>query len=222
MNHPRPLREVFDELAGEPSAAGPAADPAGVLAGSGHGDLPGHLVAEAIVSYADTAPVEVAAHLAPFVTAHSAVPRDGSGLAEPPDLAAGLDLLATAPAVPPGESEPMPGDEALPLAGATAPAPEDVSGPAPEVGDDFGAGDVSGPGGPIDALAGVGGPEPAGDTAEDAMAGAGTDPFGLDFEAAGQPGEPEPAGTGEFAAPPAAGTAEPEEPESGPDSGLAG
>jgi hypothetical protein len=217
MNHARPLREVFDELAGEPSAAGPAADPAGVLAGSGHGDLPGHLVAEAIVSYADTAPVEVAAHLAPFVTAHSAVPRDGSGLAEPPDLAAGLDLLATAPAVPPGESEPLPGDESLPFAGATTPVPEDGSGPALAAGDDFGAGDVSGPEVPIDALAGVGGPDPA---AEDALAGAGTDPFGLDFEAAADlPGEPEPGGTGGFGAPPASG---PDEPEPGPDGGLAG
>jgi hypothetical protein len=81
------LREVFDELAG-----GGEADPAGALADRGYGELPEPLLSEAIVSYADTAPVEVAEHLSPFVMVHSAVPVDG-------DVTAGdgLALLATAP-----------------------------------------------------------------------------------------------------------------------------
>jgi hypothetical protein len=83
------LREVFDELAG-----GGDADPAGALADRGYGELPEPLLSEAIVSYADTAPVEVAEHLSPFVMVHSAVPVDRDG-----DVAAGdgLELLATAP-----------------------------------------------------------------------------------------------------------------------------
>jgi hypothetical protein len=146
MTQVRPLRDVFDELAGEqPAGAGPAADPAVVLAGSGHGELPEQLVAEAIVSYADTAPVEVAAHLAPFVTAHSAVPLDDPAVALP-DPASGLDLLVTAPAS-------LAADHAIPaeeLAGADAPfpAPEATgageSPPGAEYGTDFGAGDISG------------------------------------------------------------------------------
>jgi len=92
MQPARPLRDVFDEVArGDLGAA-----PADTLADSGHGDLPDQLVSEAIVNYADTAPVEVAEHLAPFVMVHSAVPVDDAGAA---DLASGegLDLLATAP-----------------------------------------------------------------------------------------------------------------------------
>ena len=102
MESAKPLRDVFNELVGDESARGAlAADRDAVLRDSGHGDLPGGLVAEAVVSYADTAPVEVAEHLAPFVTAHSAVPADGLAAADPdpdPDPATGLDLLATAPA----------------------------------------------------------------------------------------------------------------------------
>lgn len=95
MSQGRPLRAVLEELlADDVARQAHAADPAGVLGDAGHGDLPGDLVAEAIVSFADTAPFEVAEHLAPFVTAHSVVPAaDG----EPPAASAGLDLLATAP-----------------------------------------------------------------------------------------------------------------------------
>ena len=86
----RPLKDVFAELTGDD-----AARPDAVLAASGHGDLPPDLVAEAVVNYADTAPVEVAEHLAPFVTANSGVPAL--------DQAEGADdwsaLLATAPTV---------------------------------------------------------------------------------------------------------------------------
>jgi hypothetical protein len=98
MESAKPLRDVFNELVGDESARGAlAADRDAVLRDSGHGDLPGGLVAEAVVSYADTAPVEVAEHLAPFVKAHSAVPADGPAAVDP-DPATGLDLLATAPA----------------------------------------------------------------------------------------------------------------------------
>jgi hypothetical protein len=91
MQPARPLRDVFDEVA----RGDLGADPAETLAGSGHGDLPDQLVSDAIVSYADTAPVEVAEHLAPFVKVHSAVPAGDAGA----DLPAsdGFDLLASAP-----------------------------------------------------------------------------------------------------------------------------
>jgi hypothetical protein len=91
MQPARPLRDVFDEVA----RGDLGADPAEALADSGHADLPDQLVSEAIVNYADTAPIEVAEHLAPFVTVHSAVPNDSDAA----DLPAGqgLDLLATAP-----------------------------------------------------------------------------------------------------------------------------
>jgi hypothetical protein len=86
----RPLKDVFAELTGDDAARSDE-----VLAASGHGDLPPDLVAEAVVNYADTAPVEVAEHLGPFVTANSGVPAL--------DQAEGADdwsaLLATAPTV---------------------------------------------------------------------------------------------------------------------------
>ncbi|GAA1884577.1 hypothetical protein [Asanoa iriomotensis] len=95
----RPLKDVLTDLVGDPSAA------AGALAGAGH-DLPPELVAEAVVSFAGTAPAEVAEHLAPFVTAHSGVPVE-SELDDPADWP---ELLATAPAEPDAEL-----DDALPL-----------------------------------------------------------------------------------------------------------
>ncbi|MDG4822727.1 hypothetical protein O7635_12790 [Asanoa sp. WMMD1127] len=82
----RPLKDVLTDLVGDPSAAADA------LAGAGH-DLPPELVAEAVVSFAGTAPAEVAEHLAPFVTAHSGVPVE-SELDAPADW---FELLATAP-----------------------------------------------------------------------------------------------------------------------------
>ncbi len=70
MANVRPLRDVFADLAGEPGTD----TPSDVLAANGHPDLSDGLVAEAVVNYADTAPIEVAQHLAPFVMAHSPVP----------------------------------------------------------------------------------------------------------------------------------------------------
>jgi hypothetical protein len=104
----RTLHDVRAGLAGDAGAqSGGAADR---LGDAGHPDLPDGLVAEAIVSYADTATAEVAEHLAPFVQAHSAVPLDQPGIAAP-DPAAGLDLLATAPVGPPVDA-PAPAGEA--------------------------------------------------------------------------------------------------------------
>jgi hypothetical protein len=80
----RPLKDVFTDLVGDPSAGADA------LAAAGY-DLPADLVAEAVVSFAGTAPAEVAEHLAPFVTANSGVPTDDAGTDD------WFDLLATAP-----------------------------------------------------------------------------------------------------------------------------
>lgn len=94
MDDVRPLHQVFTALTGteaepDPAALGPAA--------RGF-DLPDDLLTEAIISFADTAPAEVAAHLAPFVTAHSPIAAvDPIEPAELWDAAQGLELLAGAP-----------------------------------------------------------------------------------------------------------------------------
>lgn len=101
MEPVRPLRDVFDGLANRPAGTpggpgdlGDPGDPAAVLDGAGHSDLPDDLVAEALVSYAATAPPQVAEQLGPFVTAHSGVPGpDVDPPAELPDPAEGLALL---------------------------------------------------------------------------------------------------------------------------------
>ncbi|WP_328468304.1 hypothetical protein OHA21_51430 [Actinoplanes sp. NBC_00393] len=105
MEPARPLRDVFADLTGAGNATG---DPADLLRDQGHA-LPDDLVAEAVVSYADTAPAEVAEHLAPYVTAHSVVgAADGTG-----DETGWLELLATAPA----GAEPGDIDELTPVTG---------------------------------------------------------------------------------------------------------
>ena len=113
----RPLKDVFAELTGDDAAR---ADEA--LAASGHGDLPPDLVAEAVVNYADTAPVEVAEHLAPFVTAHSAVPTldevDGDAdwsalLATAPPVEADLDADLDTPAGADSDAPDAPADATL-------------------------------------------------------------------------------------------------------------
>lgn len=86
----RPLRDLLADLVGDASARQAyGADPAGYLAAHGHPGLPEHLVAEAVVSYADTAPVEVAQALAPYVSAHGPVP-------DPEAHGDWFDLLTTA------------------------------------------------------------------------------------------------------------------------------
>lgn len=134
MTQARPLRDIFEGLAGE--TGGQPEDVLDRLRDDGHADLPGELVTEAIVSYADTAPVEVAAHLAPFVTAHSAVPLAGPGAAGA-DPAAGLDLLTTAPVGEPSSIDDHPPAAAGDGSTIAGPAGDDHAGDET----DFGAGD---------------------------------------------------------------------------------
>jgi hypothetical protein len=94
MEPARPLRDVFADLAEADLAAGNGADE--VLRANGHPELPEPLVAEAVVSYADTAPHEVAEHLAPFVRANSSVPLPATQATPDPDW---FGLLTTAPRV---------------------------------------------------------------------------------------------------------------------------
>ncbi|MDG4773283.1 hypothetical protein [Solwaraspora sp. WMMD792] len=103
-----PARSLHEIFAGLPGDAAAHSDVAAVLDANGYADLPPELLAQAVVSYADTAPAEVAEHLAPFVTAHSQVGGDGT---VPDDLASPLDLLATAPA--PAFDAAMPDDPAF-------------------------------------------------------------------------------------------------------------
>lgn len=73
----RPLRDLLADLVGDAGAREAyGADPAGYLAAHGHAELPSELVSEAVVAYADTAPVEVASLLAPYVAGHGPVPGD--------------------------------------------------------------------------------------------------------------------------------------------------
>jgi hypothetical protein len=104
----RPLQQVFAELPGS------GTDPAAALEAAGYADLPGELITEAILSYAQAAPLEVAEHLAPFVVANGPIPPDvDASDVDAPDLDdpaaldeemsadpfAGLELLAGADAV---------------------------------------------------------------------------------------------------------------------------
>jgi hypothetical protein len=108
MTSARPLHELLADLVGDADAGRAHGDPEAYLAAHGHPGLPADLVAEAVVSYADTAPVEVAEHLAPFVTAHSAIPVEPDADAE----TNWFDLLTSAP---PSADDPeldeLPGDE---------------------------------------------------------------------------------------------------------------
>ncbi|MEU4422838.1 hypothetical protein AB0F81_19595 [Actinoplanes sp. NPDC024001] len=163
MDSARPLRDVFADLTG---AGRVAADPGELLRDQGHPALPDDLVAEAVVSYADTAPAEVAEHLAPYVTAHSVVGAD----AEAGEPAGWMDLLATAPA------------------GAE---PDDIDDLAPQTGDagldeslDFGGGAEFAPDEPVEEpIADEPVAEEAGDVLpaiEDEFLELGTDPIALD------------------------------------------
>lgn len=87
---PRSLHELFAALGGSGD------DPAAALRAAGFGDVPDHLVTEAIVHYAGTAPLEVAEHLAPFAVAHGPVPALDP-VAASTTLHGGLTLLASAP-----------------------------------------------------------------------------------------------------------------------------
>ncbi|KUL27529.1 hypothetical protein [Actinoplanes awajinensis] len=86
----RSLREIFGELAGAGEHTG--ADPAALLARSGHPDLPEELVAQAVSGFAETARPEIAEHLSAYVMAHSPIPGPGGEA-----FVSWVDLLATAP-----------------------------------------------------------------------------------------------------------------------------
>ncbi|SNT20146.1 hypothetical protein SAMN05421812_103699 [Asanoa hainanensis] len=168
----RPLKDVFTDLVGDPSAAAEA------LAGAGH-DLPPDLMAEAVVSFAGSAPAEVAEHLAPFVTAHSGVPVE-SELDEPAGWA---ELLATAPE--PGGTE-LDDDVPLDLPVGDPPGAAELA---------FGSGDTSGPGPDLDLDT-----DPGGDLDDEPVAvGGGPSDYpddtaefaDLDAEAVDDVGEPE-------------------------------
>lgn len=122
----RPLRDLLADLVGDAGArhGGPEA----YLAEHGFPDLPPELVAEAVVSFADTAPPEVAEQLAPFVTAHTA------GREHAADWFA---LLTSTPARLADDPDALDGDP--------EPGPGDDLGPDPGMGLDFGAGAVDAP-----------------------------------------------------------------------------
>nr|BFE68898.1 hypothetical protein GCM10020092_021990 [Actinoplanes digitatis] len=87
-------RSLHEIIAGLTGGAGTSGDLAAALDAGGHPDLPEELLAEAVVSYAGTAPAEVAEHLAPFVMAHGPIAEDDAGAG---DIGQLPDLLATAP-----------------------------------------------------------------------------------------------------------------------------
>ena len=121
MDPASPLRDVFAQLAGEGQPHAEAAEE--LLAAHGHAGLPDGLVAEAVVNFADTAPHEVAEHLAPFVKANSAVPLDDADADEDTADRGWFDLLSTAPEVDDLSAEPAGlDDEALDFASAASAA----------------------------------------------------------------------------------------------------
>jgi hypothetical protein len=132
----RSLHEVFSSLAGDP-----AADPGAALAAAGHAGLPPDLLTEAVVSYADTAPPEVAEHLSPVVLGASADPGTALDLltSAPPvtwdDVPVDGDLAEAAPDVVDDLSDDLSDDVPDGVA-------DDVADHVPDVPDlDFGAGD---------------------------------------------------------------------------------
>jgi len=167
MASARPLREVFADLVGAPSD-----DPDALLRDQGHPGLPDDLIAEAVVSYADTAPVEVAEHLAPYVTTHSAVGADPVPGDEPP--AGWVDLLSTAPAGDPAGIDDLPAapggfDDGVDLGFGMG------AGPAPTIDDGDGVEDHD-VDGPVDILADPAGLDDGGEAVEWAPAEPAADP----------------------------------------------
>jgi hypothetical protein len=165
MESARPLRDVFADLTGAGHAA---ADPGELLRDQGHPALPDDLVAEAVISYADTAPAEVAEHLAPYVTAHSVI-----GSEPPADPPGWLDLLATAPAV----TEPGDLDDLTPVTGDREDA--DLG-----TGLDFGTGTETGPAPEALDDATAGEPDDI-ETVDDEFLELGADPIALDSDVTG-------------------------------------
>ncbi|MEU7908852.1 hypothetical protein [Actinoplanes sp. NPDC049118] len=126
-----PARSLHEIIAGLTGDAGTSGDLAAVLHAGGHPDLPEELLAEAVISFADTAPAEVAEHLAPFVMAHGPIAEGDAGAGEIGRLP---DLLATAPSAGFGEASALAAPEIDPpfeAGGAdAAQPPDDVDEPA--------------------------------------------------------------------------------------------
>lgn len=168
-----PLHDLLAGLADGTVDRRDSNDLAATLREGGHPDLPDGAVAEAIVSYADTAAVEVAEHLAPFVAGHSAVPLDPA-LGTAMEVRDGLELLATAPFADPLD-EPMIGG--MPAAGE--PAPDAGAGLTDPADLDFGTGAAAGTDTGSDVAGAAGQPGPA------EVGTAGPDP--LEFAALPEP-----------------------------------
>ncbi|RSM64513.1 hypothetical protein DMB66_19485 [Actinoplanes sp. ATCC 53533] len=91
----RSLHEIITGLTGE---AGTSDDLAAALHAGGYPDLPQDLLAEAVVSFAHTAPAEIAEQLAPFVMAHGPIAHGDTTAG---DIGRLPDLLAAARAAEP-------------------------------------------------------------------------------------------------------------------------
>jgi hypothetical protein len=94
------LRELFEQLVRDPSAAGLPGGAAELLDAHGFGDLDDPLVAEALSNVVDGFPPDVAEHFSAFTVAASPVP---SAEAVDIDAATAFDLLASAPEWPAAE-----------------------------------------------------------------------------------------------------------------------
>lgn len=104
------LRELLDVVAGGGARTGPLSE---VLAEAGYGEVPPDLLVEAVSSYADSAPLEVAESLSPFVVHHSPAAVDapewgdgGGAVLDLDDPEAALELLTgAAPTVGPDDAD---------------------------------------------------------------------------------------------------------------------
>jgi hypothetical protein len=88
-----PARSLHEIITGLTGHAGVSGDLAAVLHAGGYPDLPQDLLAEAVVSFAHTAPAEIAEHLAPFVMAHGPIAQGDTSAG---DIGRLPDLLAAA------------------------------------------------------------------------------------------------------------------------------
>jgi len=173
MERQETLRDLFDGVARDPETRALfAEDPDGFLADHGFGEVPADLLPEAVVHYADVAPLEVAEQLSPFVMANSPVELD-----EPLDFDAdALGALAGVDLDLPTPDADLDTDAADGPAGVAGVEPvDDVDEPTPDLdeadGFAFGAGH-DGAGVPTDGV--------APDTDEDALADeAPAEPFDL-------------------------------------------
>jgi hypothetical protein len=127
------LRELFEQLVRDPSAAGLPGGAAELLDAHGFGVLDDPLLAEALSNVVAGFPPDVAEHFSAFTVAASPVP---SAEAVDIDAATAFDLLASAPEWPAAEPVLL-ADPTSPEAGD---ATDDQDGAEEPALDDFGAG----------------------------------------------------------------------------------